>query len=143
MFTTIMVVAGVVLGGMSVWALRQRRMDRTTVIDLVVITSYWQESDHPSTQVVRASHLGRFVVATLQLHHRPGINPHNGEKCAKLAKLTVRRLWKEASKVRASGPYWWSTPGLRWNDDPRGAKIYYDVTPEECGHLPEEVIWQA
>lgn len=70
-----------------------------------------------------------MVTATKKLHHKPGINPHNKGETAKIGAILSQPL-------EATGPYWWSTPDLQNNGDPRGAKIW------SWNSDKEEVLWQ-
>jgi hypothetical protein len=53
--------------------------------------------------------------ASLELHYKPGRNPSNDQPTAKLLYLALNRL-------QPTGPYWWSTPGLR--ETPEGAVVW-------------------
>lgn len=86
----------------------------------------------PSTYLIHQCEVERFVEASKQLHSDPGLNPHNGNLCAKVWKITV-------TPVRATGPFWWTTPGLQNNDDPRGAHVFNgDYGPHHIAFLAEQ-----
>lgn len=57
------------------------------------------------THVVHASEVRRLLDALVELHHFPGINPHNGNPAARISEINVFFF-------KAGGPFWWSTPGL-------------------------------
>lgn len=76
-----------------------------------------------STHIVLASEVDKFVAACRELHHESAINPHSGLKTARLSRITVGRLV-------LFGPYWWSTPGLRDNGDPKGARVISPVADQ-------------
>lgn len=82
------------------------------------------ESGRAREHLVIESDVDKLVDASIRLHHDPGVNPHNGKKAAKLETICVSRL-------RASGPFWWSTPGLKKNSDPNGAVIF-TWQPDHC-----------
>lgn len=87
-----------------------------------VILKY--EGGKTSEELMLEGDVEKFVEASIQLHHDPGVNPHNGEKAAKVETICVQ-------KIRASGPFWWTTPGLKKNDDPKGAVIF-TWQPDHC-----------
>jgi len=92
------------------------------------ITIYWEKGGDTATHMVSGNDVQRFVKATLELHYKPGKNPHNGMETTKVVKITARSL-------RHDGPFWWSTPGLKDNDDPKGAVIW-------SWEYAEEVLWE-
>src|SRR2546421_8081585 len=53
--------------------------------------------------------------ASLELHYKPGRNPSNDQPAAKLLYMVLNRL-------QPTGPYWWSTPGLK--ETPKGAVVW-------------------
>lgn len=69
------------------------------------------------THLVHKDHVARFMAATLELHHAPGINPHNGGATTPVGEIRVYTL-------RAAGPYWHTTPGLKGNGDAAGALTF-------------------
>lgn len=87
------------------------------------VTLHWKEGG-TTEYLVFDRDLAKFIKATLELHHCPGINPHTGKKTAKVIKITSRSLV-------SLGRFWWSTPGLKENDDPNGAEIWDWSSPEE------------
>ncbi len=84
------------------------------------------ENGSTSAYLVSQSDLDRFLKATLELHHDPGVNPHSGGTTDKVVKITSRTL-------QSKGRFWWSTPGLKANDDPKGAEI--------LEWSKEEILW--
>lgn len=91
------------------------------------VTLHWRKGE-PSTHIVSESDFAKFLEATLELHHDPGINPHNGGETSRVVKITSRSL-------RPDGPFWWTVPGLKENFDPKGAKIWMWT-------LNEETVWE-
>lgn len=89
------------------------------------VTLYWVES-MPTSFLVAESDVDTFVEATKRLHWKPGKNPHNGEECSKIWRLTVARM-------EMRGPFWWTVPDLQNNGDPRGSRII------DGGN--EKVVW--
>lgn len=108
-----------------------------------MVTVYF-EGTTQSVHFVTSNELERLLEATVELHHDPGINPHNQGKTARAVRITGRKIRMDKRKVHAYGPYWWSTPGLANNDDPRGAKIYGgDIDPSDYDQVVEKQLWAA
>lgn len=82
------------------------------------------EGGKTSEHLVLEGDVDKFVDASIRLHHDPGVNPHNAKKAARVETICVSRL-------RASGPFWWSTPDLKKNSDPSGAVIFR-WQPDHC-----------
>lgn len=99
--------------------------------DLRQVTLYWVTvtGGNSTNYIVLAEDLERMVIATKKLHNEPGINPHNGVKTVKIGAIVSQPL-------KATGPYWWSTPDLQNNYDPRGARIW------TWNSKKEEILWQ-
>lgn len=73
-----------------------------------------------------------FIEASKRLHWRPGRNPHNGVEAAKIWRISV-------AEFVITGPFWWSTPDLQNNHDPRGASII-QWGPERYAWTDEEYL---
>lgn len=98
--------------------------------DLRLVRLYWKEGGSSLEHIVAVQELNRFVQASLALNHKPGRNPHINGKTAQVGAITVTLL-------RPYGPYWWTTPDLQNNEDPKGARTYdWDVVEEEVWRLP-------
>lgn len=81
------------------------------------------------TYIIHKDHVDRFIQATRELHDNPGINPHTNSPTTPVHQI-------EVAPFLATGPYWWSTPGLQKNDDPNGAVII-------GGEFKKVVVWQS
>lgn len=64
------------------------------------------DSTHSTLVYMHERDVETFIKATLELHWKPGINPHaSGGKLA--------NVWSiEVTKLDGLQAYWWSTPGL-------------------------------
>jgi len=111
------------IGGERMTSLLERLLKRP----LQQITLYWEGGD-TTTYIVAGNDVQRFVKASLELYYKPGKNPHSGLEAGKVVKITAQSL-------SPTGPYWWSTPGLKDNNDPNGAVIW------EWG-FTEEILWE-
>lgn len=81
------------------------------------------EGKHPTERIVAFHQLEKFLLAILELHFSPGLNPHNRNEAAEVQCITTATL-------QPRGPYWWSTPGLQENNDPNGVVIFsWEMTP--------------
>lgn len=81
------------------------------------VTLHWRDGgpfDAPTSYLIPASEVDRFVEASKRLHFKPGKNPHNGGKTKRIWRITVAEL-------ELHGPFWWTTPDLMENGDPAGA----------------------
>lgn len=86
-----------------------------------------------TSRLVHKDHVARFVTALKELHYAPGVNPHNLESNGgRTAVLGTIRI----SAIRATGPYWHTTPGLQRNDDPAGAVVFQDGDTLETWEHP-------
>lgn len=65
----------------------------------------FKDQPGPTCYVIHARDVRQFIEATVELHHFPGTNPHSGRKARPILEIN-------ACFFRASGPFWWSTPGL-------------------------------
>jgi hypothetical protein len=81
----------------------------------------------PTSYLIPAAEVERFVEASKRLHWRPGRNPHNGVHAALIWQITVAEL-------KLHGPFWWTTPDLQNNGDPAGAHTI-------DGYL-DKVVWE-
>jgi hypothetical protein len=84
--------------------------------DLVKVTLVFFDlttNDH----MIRKEDLDKFVEASKQLHYNPGKNPHNGGNAKPICAITVE------TDLRWTGPFWWTTPGLKRNGDPAGVQL--------------------
>lgn len=86
----------------------------------------------PSSFLIPAAEVDRFVDASKRLHWKPGRNPHNGCEASKVYQITV-------GTMEARGPFWWTTPDLQNNGDPAGARII-DVGTERTVWVDDEYI---
>jgi hypothetical protein len=98
--------------------LREFRTVDVTSLDLKTTSSY----------VVHESQVDTFVQAQKTLHFEPGINPHTQGRTQPIGRIRIRTF-------EASGPFWWSTPDLQENRDPKGA---IDFSPMGGG----EDVWK-
>lgn len=100
------------------------------------VTLYYVQG-HPSSYLIPAAEVDRFVEASKRLHWRPGRNPHNNEEAAKVWRITVAEL-------ELKGPFWWTTPDLQSNGDPAGARII-DGYQERQVFVDAELVnrWEA
>jgi hypothetical protein len=71
----------------------------------------------------------RFVEATVALHAGPAQNPHNDAPTQRIIGIRV-------SALVATGPYWWTTPGLGLAASEPGAQIL-DASGEPS------LVWQC
>lgn len=93
----------------------------------------------PDKYLVHQCEVRKFVEASKRLHFKPGKNPHNGAKCPKIFQITVSRL-------RPTGPFWWTTPDLQNNHDPNGARVFNgDYGPRETAFIDQATVdqWRA
>ena len=97
-------------------SVRQASFVDPPLSELRQVTVYFTDGRDAHSYLVHQSEVDKFVAACKRLHVAPGVNPHNGMQCAKACKITVAPLC-------AHGPYWWSTPNLRENFDPAGARV--------------------
>jgi hypothetical protein len=90
-----------------------------------LVTKQWDVNDDSDNEqhVVSEGSVDRFVEATLQLHFKPGVNPHTNVATKPVQYLTVAAL-------QPMGPFWDTTPGLQENDDPRGAMTWEWATAD-------------
>lgn len=96
--------------------------------DLREFVVWWKgEYIRHDKYVVHKSHVDAMRDAFVQLHHSPGVNPHNGEKTAEIWKL-------ECGPLVANGPHWWTTPGLGKDKEAVGALLF--------GGLGRRPVWQ-
>lgn len=103
----------------------------------VIVSVYFRGDVKPHCFIVFNKDLKKFIDATLELHYKPGINPHvkhdgkeKVEKPVEAIKLTTQEIYPKC-------PYWWSTPGLQKNDDPNGATIWDWSTETTVWERPE------
>lgn len=74
----------------------------------------------PASYLLHVDDIDKFVKATVKLHFKPGINPHQTDKRAR----KCAKIWKiEVQKLGFKGPYWWTMPNLGCNDETDGARI--------------------
>lgn len=84
-------------------------------------------SDH----IVAEGDVLTFLTASLELHHQPGMNPHNENPASPVQVIT-------AAVMRPKGPFWWSTPGLEDNYLEDGAVIFdWDPLPRIIWSHPD------
>ena len=83
-------------------------------LGIVKVTHYFErEGDHNKGEVIVAEQeLVLYLSALMQLH----VNEAEERGATPVVAITVASL-------HAEGPYWWSTPGLKDNNDPRGASV--------------------
>lgn len=91
----------------------------------------------PTSYLIPAGDVDKFVVASKRLHWRPGRNPHSKTETSKVWQITV-------GEMKLRGPFWWTVPDLMENDDPAGAHII-DVGNERIVFVDREITarWQA
>lgn len=89
---------------------------RINASPVVMVSIYFEGVRTPTEHMVLGTEWQKFVYATLRLHYVPGVNPHNNVHTARASRIVIKYL-------RASGPYWWSTPHLEKSFDPAGASI--------------------
>lgn len=77
--------------------------------------------EHPTEHFMHESQVMACVMASVELHYSPGINPYTETETSKLWRIEVGELTE-------AKPYWHTTPGLgkvsslegasvsRWND---------------------------
>lgn len=83
-----------------------------------VLLIFTNSPSSPSNFIVHKDEVDRLVEVCIKLHHSPGKNPHNGGDTAKIERIFVEE------GLEPKGPYWWSTPDLKKNDDPNGASVF-------------------
>lgn len=107
------------------------RTGREPSVGLVQVALYFHlgKDVEPTTHIVAMSELGTFLAATLELHFSPGVNPHSRVRCSRVLCIT-------SADMVADGPFWWTVPGLRDNDDPRGAVVFRWTSPVVIWHAP-------
>lgn len=66
---------------------------------------HFKDREQHNTHLMHATQVDRFIQATVELHHSPGINPANNNKTLPISEIS-------AYNIRSAGPYWWTTPGL-------------------------------
>ena len=111
-------------------------------ITFCMITMYFHD-DTTSEHIISSDEVERFSEACMRLHSYPGINPHNGGLPKKIKRITRKDLLSQHDDMLPGGPYWWSTPDLKNNHDPAGAKVwtFNDDLPESYGQ--EIDIWNS
>jgi hypothetical protein len=110
------------------WVSKKSSMD---IKEVVAVHLYWEDKSEPTMYLIRKAHLERFKEATLKLHHERGVNPHDGNKTARLYRMT-------ASPLQSHGPYWWTTPNLQANGDSARATIIDTSLSTETLWLSDE-----
>jgi hypothetical protein len=111
--------------------LREKDCGNLRVSEIRKVTLNYVKSP-PSTYLIPAAEVERFIEASKRLHWRPGVNPHNGNSTARIWQITVAEL-------KFQGPYWWTTLGLQTNGDPAGAHIV-DGYLEKSAWIDEEYV---
>jgi hypothetical protein len=88
----------------------------------------------PSTtrELVPAADVPLLVEALVKLHHDPGVNPHNGNKTARLVRVRV-------GTPSLGDGYWWTGPTLE-DDGPRARVVTwrFDTAWDGAGPPPDE-----
>lgn len=74
------------------------------------------EDGHFQDYMIHENEVKRFVEACTKLYYDPGINPHTNGATKKLRRIDV-------AAFSFMGPFWWSTPDLLENHNPRGARV--------------------
>jgi len=86
---------------------------QTPICDIVQVTLWFrtEAGKMPDTQthLMHKDYVDEFKKASIKLHYSPGVNPHNGNKTAKIDRIEVRAL--EPQK-----PYWWARESLGVGD---------------------------
>ena len=115
------------------FAEQQRAVAQKTLLsDLRQVTLYFRKST-PSSYIVHKDEVAALVQASKRLHFEPGINPANGYKTAPIYQITVAELL-------FNGPYWWSTPSLKGNREPDGARIVQEGVEDTVFFDPAEEV---
>lgn len=84
--------------------------------DLRLVTLHFVDGSR-AQRIVYFGEVDRLAQAALRLQNNPGVNPYTSTKTSKLEQINV---WK----LSADGPFWWSTPDLLKNYDPKGATVF-------------------
>lgn len=90
------------------------------------VVIHWKEKAGSDEHIVLAEEAEIMQQACHKLHVDPGVNPHNGNATSPATSITIEPLGDDIDPrlLKAYGPYWWSTPDLQDNDDPRGAVVF-------------------
>lgn len=98
----------------------------------------WYEADKDTTpsmqMLVAEADVQAMFSSFMKLHVDPGVNPHAGSgRPERMVRFTVSRL-------KTSGPHWWTTPnlGVREDTDQRPGVEYAEMNPAET-----EVLYEA
>ena len=60
--------------------------------------------------------------ACVELHYKPGINPHSGTKTKEIERIEVTDF--RVAKLVSGGAQWWTTPGLK-SSKKKGADVLF------------------
>jgi hypothetical protein len=109
-------------------SLFENYLELTNAYDLVKLKIYYTGEENPSEYVLMKQDVRKMLKATLQLHWKPGVDPHNGRPTRQVEQILVCSQ-NEPTPVTShylvsSGPFWWSTPGLKTDTYRFGARLY-------------------
>lgn len=94
------------------------------ISELRLVEVYLKGHKECHTHYMHKDQVDIFVESTIQLHHVVG-NPHHRNEDGTPKECRLDNLWK--IRVRnletETKSYWWCTPDLQKNDDPKGAKL--------------------
>ena len=77
-----------------------------------VAYKYGDDSERKNYYYMEPESVKDFLISMIRLHHSPGVNPYNKNKCQRITYLAIERLEKPQS-------YWWTTPSLGLNESER------------------------
>jgi hypothetical protein len=77
---------------------------------LIKVRIYWEAFEKDGSRrfddvIMFADQVTPYLNAKLELHHEPGVNPYNGNKCVRIRKI-------QATKLRSPEGYWHTQEGL-------------------------------
>lgn len=112
-------------------AVRKARKLSPNAFRRVVI--HWKENLEGTEHIVLAKEAKIMQLACHRLHVDPGINPHTRTAASPATSVTIEPLGDNVDTkwLYATGPFWWSTPDLQDNDNPKGAVVFLsDLTSQ-------------
>ena len=103
----------------------RKRLKKARPEDLRVVVIKWKDGGKDRRDIVFAEEAEAMRVANSHLHINPGKNPHNGITANPADRIEIEPVEPGIAihRLEPNGPYWWSTPDLQNNNDPRGAVI--------------------
>jgi len=115
-------------GGQTMQLAMAKTLQRTATHDHFRVIHEVRVNGEDVRNIVLASEAEAMKAACYTLHVDPGVNPHTNNKTAETSEILIEPLGEDVDikKLRANGPYWWSTPDLQKNGDPKGAVIFDD-----------------